>query len=140
MFDRLAGLEARYEELGQFMSDPDIVSDMGVLQKYAREHAELEPIVRLYRGLKETDIGIADARSVQSDGADEELQELALETLEELESRRREQIDRLKQALTPKDPNDTKNAIVEIRAAAGGEEAALFARQLLRMYSLFAEQ
>jgi peptide chain release factor 1 len=90
--------------------------------------------------LKLTDAGILDARSILDDGADEELRELARDELRELEGRRLEQVEELKRALVPKDPNDDKNAIVEIRAAAGGEEAALFAGVLFRMYNLYAEQ
>ena len=140
MIEKLQSLEARYEELGELMSRPEVLSDLPALQRYAREHAELGPIVSLYAELKLTDAGIEDAQSWLNDGGDEELRELARDTLRELETKREDQIAGLRQALVPIDPNDEKNAIMEIRAAAGGEEAALFARELFRMYSLFAEQ
>jgi peptide chain release factor 1 len=140
MIDRLASLQRRYEELGELMAQPDVVADLALLQRYAREHAELEPTVLLYRELQATDAGILDAQSVLEDGADDELRDLARETLRELEAHRETQLAELKRALVPKDPADERNAFVEIRGAAGGEEANLFARELFRMYSLYAEQ
>lgn len=140
MIDRLEALDRRYEELGHLMSQPEVVSDLNLLQKYAREHSELRDTVMLYRELKLTDLGIEDARSWLDDGADEELRELARDQLRELEARRADQIAELKRLLVPKDPNDSKNAIMEIRGAAGGEEANLFAQELFRMYSLYAEE
>jgi peptide chain release factor 1 len=140
MFDRLRAIEARYEELGQLMSEPDVVRNLERLQRYAREHKELGDLVTLYRELRATDLGIDEARSILNDGADDELRELARDELRELEERREGQLAGLKQALAPRDPDDDKSAIVEIRAAAGGEEAALFAAELFRMYRLFAEQ
>src|SRR5690349_4888621 len=140
MIDRLEALERRYEELGDLMSQPDVVADMSLLQKYAREHSQLTDTVRLFRELKRTDAGIADARSILNDGADEDLRELAIDELRELEVQRETHIEDLKRALVPKDPNDDRNCIVEIRAAAGGEEAALFAAELYRMYALYAER
>jgi peptide chain release factor 1 len=139
MIDRLAALEERYEELGSLLSQPEVVADLALLQKYAREHSELSGLVDAYRELKVTETGIADARSWLDDGADEELRELARETLEELQVKRAHQLAELKRELIPKDPDEEKNAIMEIRAAAGGDEAALFARELYRMYSLYAE-
>ncbi|MBV9281820.1 MAG: peptide chain release factor 1 [Chloroflexi bacterium] len=140
MIDRLAALEARYEELGELMGRPEVLADIALLQKYAREHRELKPTVSLYRQLRETEAGIAEARATLQDGADEELRELAREMLEELEVKRESQIDQLKDALVPVDPNDEKSAIMEIRAAAGGDEAGLFARELFRLYTLYADR
>lgn len=140
MIDRLSALEQRYEELGELMAQPDVVADLSVLQRYAREHSELEPTVNLFRQMKLTNAGIEDAQSILEDGADEELRELARDTLQELEATQLQQLDELKRALVPTDPNDDKNAIMEIRGAAGGEEANLFARELFRMYTLYAEQ
>jgi len=140
MIDRLETLEKRYEELGLLMSDPQVVSDLSALQRYAREHSEISNVVSLYGQIKLTDAGIADAQSLLDDGADEELRELARDTLRELEDQREQQMEQLKRMIIPKDPNEQKNAIMEIRGAAGGEEANLFARELFRMYSLYAEK
>lgn len=140
MFDRLKAMEERYEELGRLMAEPEVLANLARLQRLAREHAELAPLVSLYRDLQSTDEEIAEARSILSDGADEDFRELARETLREAEGRREQQLEALKLALVPKDPRDEKNAVIEIRGAAGGEEANLFARELFRMYSLFAEQ
>ncbi|HEX8917332.1 MAG TPA: peptide chain release factor 1 [Chloroflexota bacterium] len=142
MLDRLQSLEDRYEELGELMSRPGVMEDMGQLQRYAKEHSDLETIVSHFRQLKRIDVGIEEARELLADGAQEEpeLRELAREELRSLEEAREEQVDFLKKALVPKDPTDDKSAIVEIRAAAGGEEAALFARELFRMYTLYSEQ
>jgi len=140
MMDRLKTIEDRYQELGRLMAEPDTLADLSKLQGYAREHAELTPIVDLYRRLSASETEIAEARSILEDGADEELRELAREMLREAEPAREQLLEELKVALVPRDPNDRKNAIVEIRGAAGGEEANLFARELYRMYTLFAEQ
>jgi peptide chain release factor 1 len=140
VLDRLKALEDRYDELGELMSRAEVLADLPLLQQYAREHSELAPVVGLYRELKKIDAAIADAQSLAEDGDDEEFRELAREELRQLQARREAQVAALKEKLIPGDPNDAKNAIVEIRAAAGGEEAALFARELFRMYSLYAEQ
>src|SRR5947209_8717709 len=123
MIDRLAEMERRYEELGEFMSRPEIVEDIAVLQKFAREHAGLESTVRLWRRLQSIDREMTDTREILSDGADEELRELARETLAELQTERETTDQALREALIARDPNDDHNAIVEIRGAAGGEEA-----------------
>ncbi|MGI8826085.1 MAG: peptide chain release factor 1 [Chloroflexota bacterium] len=140
MIDRLDAMERRYEELGRLMGEPQVFDDLALLQRYAREHSELQATVTIYWQLKDTNAGIADAESVLNDNPDDEMRDLARETLRELRDRREEQLAALRSALVPKDPNEDKNAIVEIRAAAGGDEAALFARELFRMYALFAEQ
>jgi peptide chain release factor 1 len=139
MFDRLRDIEARYEELGEKMGSPDVLQDHQALQKLAKEHASLSDTVSLYRRLRSIDAEIADTRELLQNGADEELKQLARETIAEIEGPREEIVEALRQALVPHDPNDDKNAIVEIRGAAGGEEANLFARELFRMYSLYAE-
>lgn len=140
MYERLDELERRFEELGELMAQPEVVADLRLLQQYAREHAELRDAVECYRELKATDAGITDARSWVEDGnSDDELRELARETLRDLEAQREKQVDALRKFLIPGDPNDQKNAILEIRGAAGGDEANLFARELFRMYSLYAE-
>jgi peptide chain release factor 1 len=123
------------------MAQPEVVSDLPRLQRYAREHAQLEPIVTLFHELQKTEQGIADAREMAAaaDG-DDELRELAREEVARLEPLREEQTEGLKRLLVPRDPADEKNAIMEIRGSAGGEEANLFARELFRMYSVYAEK
>jgi peptide chain release factor 1 len=140
MIDRLQAIKRRYEELGALMSDPDVVSNLAQFQQYAREHSQISPIVQLIDQLDEVQTGIDDARAILSDGADDELRELAREMLVEYEPRREEIEQQLRRLLVPRDPNDAKNAIMEIRASAGGEEAALFARELFRMYAVYSEQ
>jgi peptide chain release factor 1 len=140
MIDRLQGLEDRYEELGRLMGEQEVLENLSLLQQYAREHNELSSTVDLFRQLKKVNAEMEDAQATLGDGADPEFKELAREILAELTPRREELLEALKLALAPKDPNDEKNAIMEIRQAAGGDEAALFARELLRMYSVYAEQ
>jgi peptide chain release factor 1 len=140
MMDKLAALEERYNELSQELARPDVITDPVRLQQVAREHASLEPIISLYRQLRDSDVAIAETRELLHDGHDPELVELAREELRALEERREQLLQELRGALLPRDPNDEKDVIVEIRAAAGGEEAALFARDLFRMYTRYAEQ
>jgi peptide chain release factor 1 len=139
MIDRLHDLEDRYEELGRLMGEQEVLEDISLLQKYAREHNELSTTVDLFRELKKVNAEVDDAEATLADGADTEYKELAQEILAELTPKRERLLAELTLALVPKDPNDEKNAIMEIRQAAGGDEAALFARELLRMYSLYAE-
>lgn len=140
MIDRLQSMKDRYDEIGELMAQADVVADLGRLQKLAREHSQLGPVVSLFAQLQKTEQRIAEARELLSDGADEELQELARGDLRELEPVHEQQTEELRRLLVPKDPADDKNAIVEIRGSAGGEEANLFARELFRMYSLYAEK
>lgn len=150
MLEQLQKLEEKYEELGRQLADPDVVTDQGKLQRVAKAHAELEETVRVYRRYKEVLSGIDDARSIlrelegngnaKSDPADSELIELAEAELESLNEEREELERTLKSILMPRDPNDAKNVVMEIRAGTGGEEAALFAGDLFRMYCRFAER
>jgi peptide chain release factor 1 len=140
MIDRLKAIEDRYEEVGRLMGEQDVQEDINLLQKYAREHNELGETVDRFRRLKKVNAEIEDAQATVADGADPEFKEFAQEILDELEPKREELLEELKLALVPRDPNDDKNAIMEIRQAAGGDEAALFARELLRMYTLYAEE
>lgn len=139
MFDRLRELDRRYEELTQLLGDPDVASDPEKLMEYGRERADLDEVVSTYRELKEMDRQIADAEAMARD-SDPELAELAREELDGLRDAREPVVSRLRAQLVPKDPNDEKNVIVEIRAGTGGEEAALFAAELLRMYIRYAEK
>ena len=139
MLERLAEIEARYEELTQLLADPEMVADHRRLQQLARERSQLEHIVELYRHFRESQQALEDARQLGRDG-DEEERELGREEEQRLapELERLEQ--ELKLALLPQDPADEKDVIVEIRAGTGGDEAALFAADLFRMYQRYAER
>ncbi|MBM7605306.1 peptide chain release factor 1 [Metabacillus litoralis] len=139
MLDRLESVEYRYEKLNQLLMDPDIIGDSKKLREYSKEQSDLQETVEVYREYKEVREQIADTKSMLDEKLDAEMREMAKEELSELEDREEELTARLKILLVPKDPNDDKNVIVEIRGAAGGDEAALFASDLYRMYSRFAE-
>ena len=136
---RLEGLEARYSEIGDLLALPEVAGDAMVYQKYAMERASLQGLVETYREIKRLNNEIADGRQIL-EGKDEELRELAKEELPALQRRREELQKELKIMLLPKDPNDDKSIIIEIRAGAGGDESALFAAELFRMYSRYAER
>lgn len=138
MFDKLNGVEERYAELERRLSDPETMKDMDAYQNYAREHAELGRVVEAYREYLQVESDIHESAELLRDG-DPGIKELAREELEELETRKAALMEELKRLLTPKDPNDAKNVIMEIRAGTGGEEAALFANDLFRMYNRYAE-
>jgi peptide chain release factor 1 len=139
MFDRLEQIANRYEELGRQMAEPENTSDQQKYQKMAKQHRELEAIVNTFRQYQQVTTGIADARSMLAE-PDAEIRAMAEEELAQLEARRPAIEEELKLLLLPKDPNDEKNVIVEIRAGTGGDEASLFAAEIFRMYSRFAEQ
>ncbi|OAS88100.1 MULTISPECIES: peptide chain release factor 1 [Metabacillus] len=139
MLDRLQSVEDRYEKLNQLLMDPDIISDSKKLREYSKEQSDIQETVEVYREYKEVRDQISDTKSMLDEKLDAEMREMAKEELSELEARQGELVARLKILLVPKDPNDDKNVIMEIRGAAGGEEAALFAANLYRMYSKFAE-
>ena len=138
MFEKLDGVEARYQELEALLSNPEIVRDQSAYQKYVREHADIGKIVDVYRDYRRTLSGIEDSQELLKDG-DPEIKELAREELEKLWQRQERLEEQIKALLVPKDPNDEKNVILEIRAGTGGEEAALFGADLFRMYSRYAE-
>lgn len=138
MFDKLKGVEERYIELERRLSDPEVMKDMAAYQNHAREHAELGRVVDAFREYREVVSGIEESSELLRDG-DSDIKELAREELEVLEARKETLEEDLKRLLTPKDPNDAKNVILEVRAGTGGEEAALFAADLFRMYSRYAE-
>jgi peptide chain release factor 1 len=140
MFEKLATIEKTYEELTGQMTDPAVISDPARYSKVAKQHRELEPIVEKYRLLRKLDREIAGAREILRDSSDDELRQLADLELAELEARREKVEAELKLLLLPKDPNDEKNVILEIRAGTGGEEACLFAAEVLRMYARYAER
>lgn len=139
MEDRLADIERRYEELGRLMAQPEVVEDLNLLQQYAREHSDLREIVDLIVAYRRVQQDLGDATAMLDSGVDEDL-DLARDMIAELEPERDRLLVELRSMLTPRDPNDEKNAIVEIRGAVGGDEAKLFARELFRMYTLYAEE
>ncbi len=139
MYDRLEQIEARYEELTKALSSPEIVQDSGKYQKTAKAHSELAPIVEKFREYKDLKKGIADTREMLAHETDAEMKQMAQDELQALEQRMALVEQDLKVLLIPKDPNDEKNVILEIRAGTGGDEASLFAAELFRMYSRYAE-
>jgi peptide chain release factor 1 len=139
MFERLERIAERYEELGREMASNEIVSDQHKYQKVAKQHRELEPVVNKFREYKSAQQGIADSR-LMIEEADPDIRAMAQEELAQLEERLPRIEEDLKLLLLPKDPNDEKNVILEIRAGTGGDEASLFAAEVFRMYSRFAEQ
>lgn len=140
MFEKLEAIEKTYEELTSQMSDPAVISDQTRYTRIARQHRELEAIVEKFREMKKLDRDIEGARELMRESDDAEMRELAEAELPELEDLRRKGEEDLKILLLPKDPNDEKNVILEVRAGTGGEEACLFAAEVLRMYQRYAEQ
>src|SRR5699024_9027357 len=139
MLDRLQSLEDRYNELNKLLSDPDVISDVNKLREYSKEQSGLEEAVQTYREYKKIDSELKDAKEMLKDELDDDMEEMVKAEIEELEEKEVELEENLKVLLLPKDPNDEKDVFVEIRAAAGGDEAALFAGDLYRMYSRYAE-
>jgi len=140
MLEKLAGIEARYDELERMMADPVIAQDYEKVAEYAQERAELEKLVNTYRSYKATEEELSGAYLILDDEDDEELREMAQDEVQRLETQLSALEAQLKQLLLPKDPRDQRNVIVEIRAGAGGDEAGLFAADLCRMYTRYAEQ
>ena len=140
MFDKLDFILEKYEELSKKVSDPDVIADQANWQKYMKEMSELEPIVKEYEAYKKAKESLAEAKEILDAESDEELREMAREELKELEVQITESEAQLKILLLPKDPNDEKNVILEVRAGTGGDEAALFGGDLLRMYLRYAER
>jgi len=139
MFERLDQIEARYEELTSALASPDIMNDSSKYQKTAKAHAEISEVVEKYREFKDLRKGIAESRAMLADEKDPEMRAYAEEELASLEARVGGVEEDLKVLLLPKDPNDDKNIILEIRAGTGGDEATLFADEMFRMYSRYAE-
>ncbi|MDD2201776.1 MAG: peptide chain release factor 1 [Firmicutes bacterium] len=140
MIKKLNEIEARYVELEQQLADPAVIADQVTYRKLAKAHSDLEEIVTEYRKLKDVMAEIESVREMLGDQLEPELRELADEELDELESSRIALEGELKVLLLPSDPRDEKNVIVEIRAGTGGDEAALFAGDLFRMYARYAER
>jgi peptide chain release factor 1 len=139
MFDKLATVESRYDELMTRLGTTEVQSDAAEYKKAAKALSELEPLVQKYREYKSVEQDIAGAQELVTSG-DAEMKTLAEEELASLERKRESILQELKILLVPKDPNDEKNVLLEIRAGTGGDEAALFAADLFRMYSRYAER
>lgn len=139
MFDRLEDLLIRYEEIMGELQEPDVVNDQERFRKLMKEQNDLTPIVEAYKEYKASKQAIEDSLTMLEEESDEEMRELAKEELNESKARVEELEQEMKILLLPKDPNDDKNVIVEIRAGAGGDEAALFAAEIYRMYVHYAE-
>ena len=137
MFDKLENVEKRYEELNEKISDPEVIANQNEWKKLMKEHADIEEIVEKYREYKKVQNSIEDLKEMLED---KEMHDLAQAELDEARANLPKIEEELKLLLVPKDPNDDKNVIVEIRGGAGGEESSLFAGDLFRMYSMYAEK
>ncbi|HNP86170.1 MAG TPA: peptide chain release factor 1 [Kouleothrix sp.] len=140
MFDKLASLDARYNQLTEQMAQPDVATDHVRLQQIAREQRELEDVVMAYRAFNDADRQAQEAQQLFDEADDPELRTMAQDELEQLRTRRESLADQIKLLLLPRDPNDSKNVIFEVRQGTGGDEAALFAADLFRMYNRYAER
>lgn len=139
MLDRLQALADRYEKLSELLCDPDVAGDAKKLREYSKEQSDLQETYDAYMEYKSVFEQYEAARAMQNEKLDDEMKELVKMELDELSERKTELEERIKVLMMPKDPNDDKNVIVEIRGAAGGDEAALFAADLYRMYTKFAD-
>jgi peptide chain release factor 1 len=139
MYERLDQIEARYEELTQALASPELIGDSSKYQKTAKAHSEIAPMVEKYREYKDLQRGITESKAVLADEKDPEMRAYAQEELDNLEIRLHQVEEELKVLLLPKDPNDEKDVILEIRAGTGGDEATLFAAEMFRMYTRYAE-
>ncbi|MBR6499957.1 MAG: PCRF domain-containing protein, partial [Firmicutes bacterium] len=141
MFGKLDFILEKYEELSLKVSDPDVISNQTVWQKHIKEMGEMEPIVNKYREYKKASEDLEGAKELLAEaGGDEDLKEMAKMEISELEDKIEVYSQELKILLIPKDPNDERNVILEVRAGTGGDEAALFGADLLRMYTRYAER
>jgi len=139
MLDQLEIIDRRYQELNEKMAAPEVVSDLKQLQVLAQERAGIESLVTKYREYKATTLSLEETREMLNDGLDEGMTEMVKQEIAKLGSEQDRLVQELKVALIPKDPNDNKDIIMEIRAGAGGDEASLFAADLFRMYSRYAQ-
>ncbi|MEG3072299.1 MAG: peptide chain release factor 1 [Peptococcaceae bacterium] len=140
MLEKLASLEKKYEELGNLIGDPDVIADLARWQQYVKAHADLTDLVAAYREFKKIGEEIEGAKTLLDEEDDPEMCEMAQVELDELYEKKEALEQQLRLLLLPQDPKDKKNVILEIRAGTGGEEAALFAADLFRMYSRYAER
>ena len=140
MLERLSSVEEKYEELNKLLADPEVVADYTKVQQYAKEQSVMREVVELAREYREVIKEISDLRDMLRSESDPDILSLAKDEHVTLEGKKEEAEERLRMALVPKDPNDDKNVIIEIRAGTGGEEAGLFASNLYRMYSRLAQR
>lgn len=140
MFDKLENMKKRFDELTEKISDPSVIADTATWQKLVKERSGLEEPVNLYGEYQANETTISECREIIDDGSDKEMVALAKEELFSAQKKKEELTEQIKIALLPKDPDDDKNVIVEIRAGAGGDEAGLFGAELVRMYERFAER
>lgn len=140
MLEKLAAVEERYNELERLMADPVVAADYVQVAEYAQERAEIEPVVNAYRKLERLQEELGDTRTLQEDEDSAEMRELVVAEISKLEAQELELIEQIKLLLLPKDPRDERNVIVEIRAGAGGDEAGIFAADLYRLYTRYAEK
>ncbi len=139
MLDRLQALADRYEKLSELLCDPDVANDSRKLREYSKEQSDLQESYEAYQEYKQAVQQLADAKAMLGEKLDDEMREMVKMEIDELEERSAQLEERIKFLLLPKDPNDDKNVILEIRGAAGGDEAALFAADLYRMYQKYAD-
>ena len=137
--EKLEEIENKYDELTKILSDPEVFSDYTISQKYSKEQSDLEDVVQKIREYKKVLLGISEAEEILRTDGDDGLKELAKAEIDELKEKKPEVESDLKLLLVPKDPRDSKNIIIEIRAGTGGDEAGLFGSDLFRMYSKYAE-
>ncbi|CAM3767120.1 peptide chain release factor 1 [Alkalicoccus chagannorensis] len=140
MFDRLQSVEDRYDQLTELLMDPEVINDTKKLRDYSKEQSDIQETVETYRHYKEVKQQYDEAKEMLRENLDDEMQEMVKAEVDELSDQIPEMEEKLRVLLIPKDPNDDKNVIVEVRGAAGGDEAALFAGDLYRMYSRYAEK
>lgn len=140
MIEKLEALAEKYDQLTEKIADPEVIADQANWQKYMKAHADLEDVVMTYRDYAKARQELADAKQMAEEETDPELKEMALLEMEELKETIAKQEEQLKVLLLPKDPNDDKNVILEIRAGTGGEEAGLFAGDLMKMYQRYADR
>ncbi|CAM3127876.1 peptide chain release factor 1 [Sporolactobacillus spathodeae] len=140
MFERLHTLAERYEKLNQLLADPEVIADSRKLRTYSKEQADLQEIVSAYHAYTEIVHELDDARGMLREPLDDAMKDMVQDEIARLEDEQAALEQQLKQLMIPKDPNDARNVVVEIRGAAGGDEAALFAGDLFRMYTRYAEQ
>lgn len=139
MIDKLVGLEKKYDEIGEKLADPNVISNQKEFQSLMKSHRSMEEIVQTFRRYKVVDKELSDAKEMIASETDPEMKEMVEDEIKELKEAKENLEESLKVLLLPKDPNDEKNVIVEIRGGAGGDEAALFAGDLFRMYSRYGE-
>ncbi len=139
MFDKLEAIVERLKEITEQLNDPNVVSDQNKFKKLMKEQSDLQPIVEAYEEYKKCKETIDESLAILEDESDEDIKDLAKEEMNEAKDRQAELEDELKILLLPKDENDDKNVVVEIRGGAGGDEAALFAAELYRMYCMYAD-